>query len=84
MSMINDKVLEVLSSILNISIMEIPKNAAPGVFEKWDSLKHIMFVMALEEEFEISFTDDELTDLLSLELIVEIISEKVGDKIKND
>jgi len=33
-------------------------------------------VMALEKQFKIKFTDDEITEMLSYELIVEIIKNK--------
>ena len=40
----------------------------------------MMLIVALEEEFEVRFSDDELTDLLNLELIVHIVSEKIGSE----
>ena len=77
MSEVEEKVIEVLATVLDISISDIPLDAGPGVIDKWDSLKHMMLVIALEEEFDISFSDDDLTDLLSLKLIIQIISEKL-------
>jgi len=78
MSEVRNKILNVLANVIEIPLLEIPSNAAPGIIDKWDSLKHMVLVISLEEEFNLSFSDDELTDLLSLELIVQIISEKVG------
>jgi len=78
---IKEQIVEVLANVLDIPASEIPSDAAPGVIEKWDSLKHLLLVMSLEEEFEIGFSDDELTDLLSLDLIIQIITDKIeGDK----
>ena len=39
-------------------------------------LAHMNLVMALEKQFKIKFTDDEITEMLSYELIVEIIKNK--------
>ena len=78
MSEIKEKVINVLSGVLNIPVSNIPLDAAPGIIEKWDSINHITLVLALEDTFEITFTDDELTDLISLELIIKIIAEKIG------
>ena len=75
---IREQIVEVLANVLDIPALEIPSDAAPGVIEKWDSLTHMLLVMSLEEEFEIRFSDDELTDLLSLDLIIQIIVEKIG------
>jgi acyl carrier protein len=35
-------------------------------------------IVALEEEFGIIFTDDEMTELLNMELIASIISDKIN------
>jgi len=75
---VRQKVVELLASVLDLPIGDISSDAAPGVIEKWDSLKHMMIIVTLEEEFDIQFSDDELTDLLTLELIIHIVSEKIG------
>jgi acyl carrier protein len=75
---IREQIVTLLACVLDLPVDDIPPEAAPGVVEKWDSLKHMMLILALEEEFDVRFTDDELTDLLSLELIVHIVSEKIG------
>lgn len=80
MSEIKEQITTLLASVLDIPVDEILPEAAPGVMEKWDSLKHMMLIVALEEEFEVRFSDDELTDLLNLELIVHIVSEKIGSE----
>jgi acyl carrier protein len=77
MSDINQRVLNAMAVVFEMDAADIPLNAAPGVLEKWDSLKHMNLVLALEEEFEVRFTDDELVDLLNLKLIVDIVSEKL-------
>tara|TARA_B100000767_G_C19773797_1_gene541468 strand:+ start:921 stop:1169 length:249 start_codon:yes stop_codon:yes gene_type:complete len=75
---VREQIVTLLATILDLQVDDIPPDAAPGVVEKWDSLKHMMLIVALEEEFDVQFSDDELTDLLSLELIVHIVSEKTG------
>jgi acyl carrier protein len=35
-------------------------------------------IVALEEEFDIIFTDEEMMELLNLELIIRIVSEKLN------
>ena len=56
---------------------QIPPNAAPGVIENWDSLRHMNLVMALEEEFCIRFPDDKVEQLISLDLIELCVNELV-------
>ena len=73
------RVIGLLAEVLDLPTENIPDNASPDDLEAWDSLKHMLLVMSLEQEFEIKFSDDELTDLLTVDLITEIISERLGN-----
>lgn len=77
MNEIKQKILAVMADVFEMDVVDIPENAAPGVIEKWDSLKHLSLILALEEEFDTRFTDEEMVDLLNLNLIFEIISAKL-------
>lgn len=81
MSEINKKIIFIMATIFNIDIDSISENAAPDTLEEWDSLKHMTLIVALEQEFNIRFTDDEVTDLLNLELIKQIISSKIENQL---
>ena len=76
MNEIEQRVLAVMSVVFDVKVDQIPANAAPGVLKQWDSLKHMSLVLALEDEFGFRFADDELTDLLSLKLVLKIVSDK--------
>ena len=79
MQKIKGRVVKVLAEILDLAIKDIPDKASPDVLERWDSLKHMLLIMSLEQGFSIHFTDDELTGLLTLDLIAEIISEPLNN-----
>ena len=80
MNEVKERVLSIIGTILEMNEKDIPDDAAPGVIEKWDSLRHMSLILALEQEFEIRFTDDEMTEPLNFKLIVDIVSER----LKND
>ncbi len=42
----------------------------------WDSLNHMNLIVALEEEFNVRFSEEEINELLSLDLIELVIKEK--------
>lgn len=77
MIQINEKIRSVMAVVFEIEMDQIPDNAEPGVVSNWDSLRHMSLIVALEEEFGIQFTDDEMTDLLNFQLISTIITEKL-------
>ena len=74
------RILTVMSIVFEIDLNKIPSDATPGKIEQWDSLKHMNLILAIEEEFNFRFTDDEMTDLLNLKLITTIVSEKLSTK----
>jgi acyl carrier protein len=78
MNEIKERIRNVMAIVFGIEAKQIMDNAEPGVIESWDSLRHMSLIVALEEEFDITFTDDEMTELLNMELITSIVSEKLN------
>lgn len=69
------KLKEVLSRIFNVSLDTITEDASPDTIENWDSLRHMNLVLALEEEFGVEFTDDQVVEILSYKLIKIVLNE---------
>jgi len=78
MSELKERIRDVMSIVFEIDKEQIKDNSEPGLIENWDSLRHMNLIVALEEEFGIIFTDDEMTELLNMELIIAIISDKIN------
>tara|TARA_B100001123_G_C14842081_1_gene840520 strand:+ start:410 stop:652 length:243 start_codon:yes stop_codon:yes gene_type:complete len=55
---------------------EISPDSSPQTISNWDSLRHIQLVVSLEEEFQLEFSDGEITQLVTPINIKEIIEEK--------
>ena len=66
-----------MSSVLGISEDLINENSSPDTIDSWDSLKHMSLVVALEEEFKIEFTDENITELINMKLILFVVSGKL-------
>ena len=57
---IEGRIKNIISAVFEIPADSINDNSSPDSIESWDSLKHMNLVVALEEEFEIELTDDEI------------------------
>ena len=66
---IKDRIRSVMSAVFEIDSTTIADDAGPKSIEKWDSLRHMKLVLALEEEFGVRFEDDMIEQLLNLKLI---------------
>ena len=58
----------------------ITLDSSPDTVEGWDSLQHLNLILALEEEFKFSFTEDQMVEMLSVGLIVETVAESLASK----
>ena len=73
-----EKIKEIMSAVFQCPADRISDTTSADDLENWDSLSHMNLISALEEEFKIEFTDDEITELLNTKLIIHIVGGKVG------
>jgi acyl carrier protein len=74
----NNKLKKIVSEILEVEIERINDETSPQNIESWDSLKHIYLVTSIEEEFNVRFSDEEITEMLNFKLICMILEEKIN------
>jgi acyl carrier protein len=66
---------EVLAGIFKVDICNISEDASPDTIASWDSLRHMNLVLALEEDFGVELTDDQVVEILSYKLIRIVLQE---------
>ena len=69
MNDLKKRILDVMGTVFEINPSEIVESSGPGSIEKWDSLRHMTLVVALEEEFNIRFRDEMIEQLINFKLI---------------
>ena len=70
------RIKNVISSVFEILESDINDDSSPDTIESWDSLKHMNLIVALEEEFKVELTDDEILDMMNYKSIESIITGK--------
>jgi acyl carrier protein len=68
----------VISSILNLRPQDIGEDTSPANVKNWDSLKQMQIMLAVEEEFGIQFTDDQIYQLVGYRKIRDALSSIVS------
>jgi acyl carrier protein len=71
------KIKKLMANIFEINAQDISNNMSPTDIDNWDSLRHLMLIVDLENEFQIKFNDDELVSLIDFATICQIISKKI-------
>jgi len=68
-----DKIIEIISGVLETNV---DSNASQATCEKWDSLQHLNIIVALEEEFDLSFEPEEIAEMKDIYTIEQMIQKK--------
>ncbi len=71
-----DRVQTIFSDVFQIAREQVTPESSPDTIPNWDSLQHLNLVLALEQEFGIQFTPEEIEQLLSVELVAALLEEK--------
>ena len=69
------KVIEIISAISKLPIDKLVSNK--DTEKLWESITHVEIVIALEEEFDISFEQEEIAQMTSVSKIIELVGNKV-------
>jgi acyl carrier protein len=72
------RVLRIAADVFAVPVDGLTPASSPDSIESWDSLNHLNMVLALEQELNIQFSPEEMEELLSIELIVGLLEEKLG------
>ena len=71
-----DRVRRIFSDVFQVPLDQVTPQSSPDTIETWDSLQHLNLVLALEQEFQIQFTPEEIEQLLSVELVAARLEQK--------
>ncbi|MFC1645686.1 acyl carrier protein [Candidatus Omnitrophota bacterium] len=75
--MLKEKVFKIVSQVMNVPFKEVNERSSSDNLGRWDSLQHINLILALEEEFKIKFTAEEIAQMGNVSIILDILQNKV-------
>lgn len=71
----DDRIKNVMAAAFEIDVADISDDASPDTIAAWDSIGHMKLVLALEEEFDIQLSDDQIPEMMNFKLIRLIVTE---------
>ena len=66
-----------LAAAIDVDSDDLTDTSSPDNTPEWDSFAHMTMVAAMEEEFKITLTLDEVKSMQTLPIIKEVISQKL-------
>jgi acyl carrier protein len=73
---LESRVCDLVAQVFNMPRSEVSLATSQDTTASWDSINIINLMIALEEEFGVHFSEDEATQLLSVQLTLMLLREK--------
>jgi acyl carrier protein len=73
---VDERIKKVMSAVFGVNATEINNDTSPDTLEEWDSLRHMSLIVALEEEFKMRFSNDEMAVMLNFSLVRAVLQKK--------
>ncbi len=70
---IKEKVFEIVAECLEKNVSDLTMDTDMDEVDEWDSMRNVMILSRLEEEFDIMIPEDDIFDLVTVGAIVEEI-----------
>lgn len=78
MSMLEEKLFPIMAELLSVNIQDIDITIKAENIETWDSLAVINIALAIETEFDISLTAEQIAEFNSVEYIYNLVNESTN------
>jgi acyl carrier protein len=75
---IEARLKQLFHSVLGLDPSEISAETSPDNVARWDSLQHLALVTSIEEEFGISIDEQDILEMLSFGLAIEIVASTIA------
>ena len=69
----NDDVKELISEVFGIDEDDVTLELSQQTLDNWDSMNHLKLVTAVEEEFDVSLTMDDIEEITSIAKLIDIL-----------
>lgn len=70
-----EEVKLVIAQVMEVPVESIHDESSPDTVGSWDSLKHMNLVLALEQSFGVTFSEEQIAEMMSVEIIIATIKE---------
>lgn len=74
---IYNEVINLIAQVLEVSSAQLSEDTAIGDIPTWDSLRQLMIVSTIEENFSIQFEPEVIMDMEDISDIVAAVEERI-------
>jgi len=74
------RIKAIMANVFKMDINEINEKTSADTLDQWTSLEHVDFLVKLQQEFEIEFSDSQIVEMLSYLAVVENVKAALAAK----
>lgn len=74
-----DEILKIMSDVFDLDLFVFSGEINQQNIENWDSLRHLNLIVELEEYFSVSFEPEDISEMSSINMILEVIQKKKNE-----
>lgn len=76
-----DKLFQVVAETLNVPKHELSRDSRRDSIKEWDSLGHIMLILAIEREFHFKFSIEQIDRIKTIAEIIACVLPEISAEI---
>lgn len=69
------KLKQVLADVFGVDAATVGEQSSVDSIAAWDSLNHLNLVLALEEQFGVSFSEEQIVEMMNYPLVKAVLEE---------
>lgn len=69
------KLKQVLADVFGVDPVTVGEESSVDSIAAWDSLNHLNLVLALEEQFGVSFSEEQIVEMMNYPLVKAVLEE---------
>jgi acyl carrier protein len=77
---VEGKVKAIMATVFKLDVNEINEEISADDIDQWTSIEHVDFLVKLQNEFEIDFTDSQIVEMLSYQSVVTNVTAALAAK----
>jgi len=77
---VEQKIKAIMANVFKIDTNEINEETSADNIDHWTSLEHVDFLVNLQKEFDIEFTDSQIVEMLSYIAVVQNVRAAITAK----
>ena len=70
------QIMKIFSQVVDVPLASVSITMTPSDVENWDSMKHVMLLLAVESDFDLKFSDIEMVSIGTLKELIDLVKSK--------